>query len=173
MGVNISLKTLLTVFLLNAALAVTSLCKQHCFFTLPPRLHLFLSLSLSCSSLWISWLNECDLVSGGLGSGVPELGPLRMNIKCVCGICVWGLKLEITSLTNQLWASLSVCLCTRRKEGVDWERERNRAGCDGVGRFISRKCRSWVLWKAANLWREVMGRGCSETEPLWLVSSEQ
>lgn len=74
-------------------------------------------------------------------AAVPELGPLCMNIKCVCGICVWGLKLEITSLTNQLWASLSVCLCTRWKEGVDWERERerNRADCDGVCLFYKQK----------------------------------
>lgn len=37
-----------------------------------------------------------------------------MNIKC--GICVAGLKLEITSLTNQLWRfhtqALRVCVCT-------------------------------------------------------------
>lgn len=115
MGVNISAKTLSTVFILNAQLSC--LCK-HCFFFFL----VFLSLSLS---LWISWLNECDLVSE-VWAAVPELETLCMNIKCVCGICVWGLKLEITSLTNQLWASLSVCLCTRRKEGVDWEKERER-----------------------------------------------
>lgn len=41
-----------------------------------------------------------------------------MNIKC--GICVAGLKLEITSLTNQLWrfhiagfVCVSVCVCVR------------------------------------------------------------